>query len=93
MKEMIERCKMIARSDSSVMLYGETGTGKELVAPAQGGYPDPDPFLFPANEQKAVQKRVRRGRRGARHLLRLQLAGQCTGVAALHRARHEPAPL
>lgn len=32
MKEMIARCKMIARSDSSVMLYGETGTGKELVA-------------------------------------------------------------
>lgn len=32
MQKAIERCKMIARSDSNVMIYGETGTGKELFA-------------------------------------------------------------
>ena len=32
MQKVIERCKMIARSDSNVMIYGETGTGKELFA-------------------------------------------------------------
>ena len=32
MHEMISHCKQAARSDSSVMIYGETGTGKELVA-------------------------------------------------------------
>ncbi len=32
MKVMIQKCVMCAKSDSPVMLYGETGTGKELVA-------------------------------------------------------------
>ena len=32
MREMIEKCKMSAKSDSPIMLFGETGTGKELVA-------------------------------------------------------------
>ena len=32
MKDMIAQCEQVAKSDSSVMLYGETGTGKELVA-------------------------------------------------------------
>lgn len=32
MKSMIRKCQQIARSDSSVMIYGETGTGKELLA-------------------------------------------------------------
>ena len=32
MQEIIEQCKRVAKSDSSVMLYGETGTGKELFA-------------------------------------------------------------
>lgn len=30
--KVIERCRMIALSDSPVMIYGETGTGKELFA-------------------------------------------------------------
>ena len=32
MQQAIERCKMIAKSDSNVMIFGETGTGKELFA-------------------------------------------------------------
>lgn len=32
MHKMIAHCKQAAQSDSSVMIYGETGTGKELVA-------------------------------------------------------------
>lgn len=32
MKMMIQKCLICAKSDSPVMLYGETGTGKELVA-------------------------------------------------------------
>lgn len=32
MNKMVSRCKQIAQSDSSVMIYGETGTGKELLA-------------------------------------------------------------
>ena len=47
MRSVIEKCKQIAKSDSSVMIYGETGTGKELfaqsihnVSPRAGG-----PFL------------------------------------------------
>lgn len=32
MNRAVERCKQVAQTDSSVMLYGETGTGKELFA-------------------------------------------------------------
>lgn len=32
MKRVIERCRQVARGDSTVMLCGETGTGKELFA-------------------------------------------------------------
>lgn len=32
MENMIEQCRQAAKSDSSVMIYGETGTGKELLA-------------------------------------------------------------
>ena len=32
MRDLVERCKHIAKSDSHVMIYGETGTGKELFA-------------------------------------------------------------
>lgn len=32
MRKTIERCELIAESDSPVMIYGETGTGKELFA-------------------------------------------------------------
>ncbi len=32
MRRVIEQCRQVSRSDSSVMLYGETGTGKELFA-------------------------------------------------------------
>jgi len=32
MHKVISRCRQAARSDSSVMIYGETGTGKELFA-------------------------------------------------------------
>ena len=32
MRTAIGRCKQVARSDAPVMLYGETGTGKELFA-------------------------------------------------------------
>lgn len=31
-KRMVERAKIFAKSDSPLMIYGETGTGKELVA-------------------------------------------------------------
>ncbi|WP_369284070.1 sigma-54 interaction domain-containing protein [Oscillibacter sp. GMB15532] len=32
MDELIAQCQQAARSNSSVMIYGETGTGKELIA-------------------------------------------------------------
>lgn len=32
MHQMVEKCRQVAKSDSSVMIYGETGTGKELVS-------------------------------------------------------------
>ncbi len=32
MDELIAQCRQAARSNSSVMIYGETGTGKELIA-------------------------------------------------------------
>lgn len=32
MRTVVERCRQIAQSDSPVMIYGETGTGKELFA-------------------------------------------------------------
>lgn len=32
MNKVVTRCQQIAQSDSSVMIYGETGTGKELLA-------------------------------------------------------------
>lgn len=32
MRVLVERCKQVAKSSSSVMIYGETGTGKELFA-------------------------------------------------------------
>ena len=32
MKKIIDECKNASKSDSSVMIYGETGTGKELIA-------------------------------------------------------------
>lgn len=32
MHDIIAHCKQAAKSDSSVMIYGETGTGKELIA-------------------------------------------------------------
>lgn len=32
MQDTVSKCKRVAESDSSVMLYGETGTGKELFA-------------------------------------------------------------
>lgn len=32
MNQVVVRCQRIAQSDSSVMIYGETGTGKELLA-------------------------------------------------------------
>ncbi len=31
MNNVVRKCQKIARSDSSVMIYGETGTGKELL--------------------------------------------------------------
>ena len=32
MEDVLARCRQAAKSDSSVMIYGETGTGKELLA-------------------------------------------------------------
>ncbi|MDO4173590.1 MAG: sigma 54-interacting transcriptional regulator [Eubacteriales bacterium] len=32
MNKAVSRCRQVAQTDSSVMLYGETGTGKELFA-------------------------------------------------------------
>ncbi|MCR5371055.1 MAG: sigma 54-interacting transcriptional regulator [Clostridium sp.] len=32
MKEVIRKCHIFAKSDSPIMIYGETGTGKELFA-------------------------------------------------------------
>ncbi len=32
MQSVIAQCRQVAKSDSSVMIYGETGTGKELFA-------------------------------------------------------------
>lgn len=32
MRDVIEQCEQVAKNDSSVMIYGETGTGKEMFA-------------------------------------------------------------
>ena len=32
MRDIVAKCQRVAQSDSSVMIYGETGTGKELFA-------------------------------------------------------------
>ncbi|MBR2189093.1 MAG: sigma 54-interacting transcriptional regulator [Eubacterium sp.] len=32
MEMVVEQCRQVAKTDSSVMIYGETGTGKELFA-------------------------------------------------------------
>ncbi len=32
MIELLEQCRRIARSDSRVLIFGETGSGKELLA-------------------------------------------------------------
>lgn len=32
MNKVVEKCREVAKSDSSVMIYGETGTGKELIS-------------------------------------------------------------
>jgi arginine utilization regulatory protein len=32
MRKVIENCRQVAKSDSSVMIYGETGTGKEMIS-------------------------------------------------------------
>lgn len=32
MSDVIARCRQVSKSDSSIMIYGETGTGKELFA-------------------------------------------------------------
>lgn len=32
MNNVMEKCRQVAKSDSSVMIYGETGTGKELIS-------------------------------------------------------------
>ncbi|MCH4072108.1 sigma-54 interaction domain-containing protein [Pseudoramibacter sp.] len=32
MHQVVEKCRRVAKTDASVMIYGETGTGKELVA-------------------------------------------------------------
>lgn len=32
MQDVIEQCEQLAKNDSSVMIYGETGTGKEMFA-------------------------------------------------------------
>ncbi len=32
MNAVVEKCRQVAKSDSSVMIYGETGTGKELIS-------------------------------------------------------------
>lgn len=32
MRDVVEQCEQVAKNDSSVMIYGETGTGKEMFA-------------------------------------------------------------
>lgn len=32
MKESIDKCKKASKSDASILIYGETGTGKELIS-------------------------------------------------------------
>jgi len=32
MNKVVEKCRQVAKTDSSVMIYGETGTGKELIS-------------------------------------------------------------
>ncbi|KAF5036017.1 Arginine utilization regulatory protein RocR [anaerobic digester metagenome] len=32
MRDLVTQCKQVAKNDSSVLIYGETGTGKELFA-------------------------------------------------------------
>ncbi|MCD8352178.1 MAG: sigma 54-interacting transcriptional regulator [Planctomycetaceae bacterium] len=32
MNKVVEKCRQVAKSDSNVMIYGETGTGKELIS-------------------------------------------------------------
>lgn len=47
MNSVVAKCRQVAKSDSSVMIYGETGTGKELFAQSiHNGSPRADgPFL------------------------------------------------
>ena len=75
MDGLIRKCQRIAKSDSSVMIYGETGTGKELLAQSihNASQRADGPFLaincaaIPENLLEDVYKRQVHHRRGGRH--------------------------
>lgn len=61
MNQMVDKCKRIARSSSSVMLYGETGTGKELLAQSIHNASDRSDHSFLAINCAAIPENLLEG--------------------------------
>jgi arginine utilization regulatory protein len=61
MNQMVDKCKRIARSSSSVMLYGETGTGKELLAQSIHNASDRSEHSFLAINCAAIPENLLEG--------------------------------
>lgn len=54
MNRVVAKCRQVAKSDSSVMVYGETGTGKELVTQSIHGASKRAGFPFMAINCAAI---------------------------------------